>query len=186
LERLTFYRATTVQNSPLTLLESLKIYGMNVKLSMESLGTHPQSQGSVERANADVKDMNITWMRENHTNDWPGINWKPYKAMFGVDAKVGLVSSSLPDELISKVDTEEHLFDLATMEVNTNTDIDSAHSTDDEAMDTSEVQPSVGTSNVCVVCQDIVFGEFKCLSCNKNVLYVKCGKTRRIRIKSGI
>jgi len=62
------------------------------------------------------------------------------------------------------------------MEVNTNTDIDSAHSTDDETMDTSEVQPSVGTSNVC---QDIVFGEFKCLSCNKNV-HVKCGKTNFI------
>jgi len=89
--------------------------------------------------------------------------------MFGVDAKVGLASSSLPDEIISKVDTEEHLFDL-TREVNTNTDIDSAHSTDDECpMDTSELQPFVGTSNVCVVCQDIVFGEFKCLSCNKNV-----------------
>jgi len=46
--------------------------------------------------------------------------------------------------------------------------------THDEAMDTSEVQPSVGTSKVCVLCQDIVFGEFKCLSCNKNV-HVKCG-----------
>ena len=60
-----------------------------------------------------------------------------------------------------------------------NTDIDPAHSTDDEAMYTSEVQPSVRTSNVCVVCQDIVFGEFKCLSCNKNV-HVKCGKTNFI------
>ena len=37
------------------------------------------------------------------------------------------------------------LFDLVSMEVNTNTDIDSDHSTDDEAMDTSEVQPHVGT-----------------------------------------
>ena len=31
--------------------------------------------------------------------------------MFGVDDKVGLASSSLPDEHIFKVDTEEHLFD---------------------------------------------------------------------------
>jgi hypothetical protein len=30
---------------------------------------HSQSQGSVERANTDVKDMTITWMRENHTKD---------------------------------------------------------------------------------------------------------------------
>ena len=90
--------------------------------------------------------------------------------MFGVDDKVGFASSSLPHELISKVDTEEHLFDLASMEVNTNTDIDSAHSTDDEAMDTSEVQPSVGTSNVCVVCQDIV--RILCLV-NLNVFLAK-------------
>ena len=109
----------------------------------------------------------------------PGINRAQYKAMFGVDDKVGFASSSMPHEPIPKVNTEEHLFDLASMEVNTNTDIDSVHSTDDEAMDTSEVQPSVGTSNVCVVCQDIVFGEFKCLSCNKNV-HVKCGKTNLI------
>ena len=61
------------------------------------------------------------------------------KLCFGVEAKVGLASSSLPDELISKVDTGGHLFDLASMEVNTNTDVDSSHSTDDEAMDTSEV-----------------------------------------------
>ena len=32
--------------------------------------------------------------------------------MLGVDAKVELASSSLPDELITKADTEEHLFDL--------------------------------------------------------------------------
>ena len=44
-------------------------------------------------------------------------------------------------------------------------------------MDSSEVQPSVGTSNVCVVCQDMVFGE--CLSCDKNV-HVKCDKTNFI------
>jgi hypothetical protein len=32
---------------------------------------HPQSQGSVERANADIKDMTVTWMRENSCKDWP-------------------------------------------------------------------------------------------------------------------
>ncbi|XP_063417382.1 KRAB-A domain-containing protein 2-like [Mytilus trossulus] len=30
---------------------------------------HPQSQGSIERGNADVKDMVITWMRDNHCKD---------------------------------------------------------------------------------------------------------------------
>jgi len=31
---------------------------------------HPQSQGSVERANGDIKDMLVAWMGDNKTNDW--------------------------------------------------------------------------------------------------------------------
>lgn len=31
---------------------------------------HPESQGSVERANSDVKDMVFAWMADNNTNDW--------------------------------------------------------------------------------------------------------------------
>jgi hypothetical protein len=31
---------------------------------------HPQSQGSVERGNADIKDMLIIWMRENNNKKW--------------------------------------------------------------------------------------------------------------------
>jgi antitoxin component HigA of HigAB toxin-antitoxin module len=62
--------------------------------------------------------MTVTWMRENSCKDWQvGITFvqfqknlsyhleikrTPYKAMFGVEAKVGLTSSSLPDEIISK------------------------------------------------------------------------------------
>jgi hypothetical protein len=30
-----------------------------------------QSQGSVEWASADIKDMTVTWMRENSCKDWP-------------------------------------------------------------------------------------------------------------------
>ena len=32
---------------------------------------HPQSQGSVERANGDIKDMLVAWMSENNTQDKP-------------------------------------------------------------------------------------------------------------------
>jgi hypothetical protein len=32
---------------------------------------HPQSQGSVERLNCDVKDMLIAWMGDNNSSDWP-------------------------------------------------------------------------------------------------------------------
>ena len=31
---------------------------------------HPQSQGSVERANADIIDRLEAWMSDNNTQDW--------------------------------------------------------------------------------------------------------------------
>ena len=31
---------------------------------------HPQSQGSVERANGDIKDMLVAWLADNQTEDW--------------------------------------------------------------------------------------------------------------------
>ena len=86
---------------------------------------HPQSQGSVERGNADIKDMLIIWMRENNSTSWKvglkcvqfnknhshhsGINRTPYKAMFGNDAKMGLTLSPLPQEVLSTLSTEEDL-----------------------------------------------------------------------------
>jgi hypothetical protein len=86
---------------------------------------HPQSQGSVERGNADIKDMLIIWMRENNITSWKvglkfvqfnknnshhsGINRTPYKAMFGSDAKMGLTSSPLPQKMLSTLSTEEDL-----------------------------------------------------------------------------
>ena len=86
---------------------------------------HPQSQGSVERANGDIKDMLVAWMGDNNTNDWTvgikfvqfqknsslhsGIQRSPYNAMFGCDAKVGLTTSSLPVEVIQQLQSEEDL-----------------------------------------------------------------------------
>ena len=86
---------------------------------------HPQSQGSVERANADIKNMLSAWMQENSSKRWTmgirfvqfmkntshhgGIKRAPYKAMFGTDAKVGLASSSLPREVIERLETEVDL-----------------------------------------------------------------------------
>ncbi|XP_064118935.1 KRAB-A domain-containing protein 2-like [Macrobrachium nipponense] len=79
---------------------------------------HPQSQGSVERLNCDIKDMLISWLGDNDASDWPmglrfvqfqkntsyhsGIKQSPYKALFGVEARVGLHESpecmNPPDE----------------------------------------------------------------------------------------
>ena len=89
---------------------------------------HPQSQGSVERANSDIKDILVAWMSDNNTQDWTvglkfvqqqkncahhaGINRTPYKAMFGEDPKVGLTSSSLPPEILERLQFEDDLLAL--------------------------------------------------------------------------
>ena len=89
---------------------------------------HPQSQGSVERANGDIKDILVAWMSDNNTQDWTvglkfvqqkkncahhaGIKRTPYKAMFGEDPKIGLTSSSLPHEILERIQTEDDLLAL--------------------------------------------------------------------------
>jgi hypothetical protein len=34
------------------------------------LAVRPQSQGSVERANTEIKEMLISWMNDNDTTQW--------------------------------------------------------------------------------------------------------------------
>ena len=86
---------------------------------------HPQSQGSVERANGDIKDMLIAWLGDNSTNNWTlglkfvqfqknysyhsGIKCSPFAALFGSDAKVGLTTANLPQEILHKMLTEDDL-----------------------------------------------------------------------------
>ncbi|XP_041356808.1 KRAB-A domain-containing protein 2-like [Gigantopelta aegis] len=86
---------------------------------------HPQSQGSVERANCDIKYMLTAWMSDSDTRDWTdglkfvqfqknsshhtGIKRSPFAALFGADAKVGLTSSSLPQDVIARLQTEDDL-----------------------------------------------------------------------------
>jgi hypothetical protein len=70
-------------------------------------------------------------MHDNNTNDWSlgikfvqlqkntshhaGINRAPYKALFGCDAKIGLTTSSLPAEIIAKLQTEDDLFNALSI-----------------------------------------------------------------------
>ena len=93
---------------------------------------HPQRQGSVERVSGDIKDMLLTWLADNNTQDWAagikfvqfhknssyhsGIKCSLYSAMFGCEARIGLTSSSLPREVISTLETEEDL--LSTLNNN--------------------------------------------------------------------
>ncbi|KAF0702823.1 KRAB-A domain-containing protein 2-like, partial [Aphis craccivora] len=61
---------------------------------------HPQSQGSIERANQDVEHMLRAWMQDNVS---------PYNALFGNDPKVGLTSSRLPNNFVKTITTEEEI-----------------------------------------------------------------------------
>ncbi|XP_046677250.1 KRAB-A domain-containing protein 2-like [Homalodisca vitripennis] len=86
---------------------------------------HSQSQGSVERANQDIENMLASWMADNKTTNWSeglryvqfmknrafhsGIKQSPYKAMFGMDPRVGLSTSSLPSEIVRDINDEEDL-----------------------------------------------------------------------------
>jgi len=86
---------------------------------------HSQSQGSVERANQDIQNMLMTWMRDNNTSKWSeglrfiqlmknrayhkGINRSPYEAFFGYKMKVSLDTSFLPPYILIDLDDEERL-----------------------------------------------------------------------------
>jgi hypothetical protein len=101
---------------------------------------HPQSQGSVERANSDIKDILVAWMSDNNTQDWSiglkfvqqqkngahhaGINRTPFKAMFGEDPKVGLTSSSLSSDMLARLQSEDDL--VALLSANPASDNNSA------------------------------------------------------------
>ncbi|XP_076045736.1 uncharacterized protein LOC143027975 [Oratosquilla oratoria] len=93
---------------------------------------------SVERANADSKDILVAWMSYNNRQDWTvglkfvqqqkncahyaGINKTSYKAMFGEDAKVGLTSSSLPPEIPERLKSEDDLLAVLQPPSSTNTE----------------------------------------------------------------
>ena len=73
-----------------------------------------------------MKNILSSWLIDNQTTHWTeglrfvqfmknrahhhGIACSPYEAMFGCPAKVGLKTSSLPDNLV--IDTEEQLEEL--------------------------------------------------------------------------
>ena len=82
---------------------------------------HPQSQGSVERSNSDMKNQLMAWMRDNNTSKWSygirfvqwsmntsfheTIGMEPYKALTGNKPRCGL-KSILPTEQINSNNQE--------------------------------------------------------------------------------
>ena len=76
---------------------------------------HPQSQGSVERANSDIKDMLISWMSDNSSTEWyhglrfvqfmknrshhSGIKCSPYSAVLDMRLVLGYRLHPYPKKL---------------------------------------------------------------------------------------
>ncbi|KAK4311197.1 hypothetical protein Pmani_017289 [Petrolisthes manimaculis] len=118
---------------------------------------HPQSQGSIERANGDIKDMLISWMSDNNSQDWTvsikfvqqmknasyhtGIKRTPYTAMFGTAPKVGLTSSSIPVEVIERLETEDDLCKALTVPPNSADDMPPPQPDDHLPVSQSDLPP---------------------------------------------
>ena len=105
-------------------VSNLKEYWPTLKI-VHGKPRHSQSQGSVERANQDIENMLCTWMQDEKTDKWSegirfvqlmknrafhsGIQRTPYEALFGCKAKVGLTTSSIPQDVLQGIQTEEEL-----------------------------------------------------------------------------
>ena len=121
---------------------------------------HPQSQGSVERLNCDIKDMLVAWLAEHNSTDWAvglkfvqfmkntsyhsGINQEPYRALFGCAPRVGLRSASLPEEVLETLQTEEELLAVAETPP---ASVQELHEEEPQLPDPSSDQNQASTSN---------------------------------------
>ena len=100
---------------------------------------HPQSQGSVERANGDIKDTLVAWLSDNNSKDWTtGIKFVQFHKNSGHHAGIKC-SPSLPNELMSTIESEADLF--AVFEDNAEAeDITTQSSCDTDSIDSRTTQ----------------------------------------------
>ncbi|XP_070172885.1 KRAB-A domain-containing protein 2-like [Littorina saxatilis] len=108
-----------------SVVDELKNMWQNLRI-VHGRARHPQSQGSVERSNADVKQMLIAWTIDNGTSNWSeGLrfvqlqnnssphrnlqNKTPYEVLFGEKPRLGLQNTFLPKEVADVLTTEEEL-----------------------------------------------------------------------------
>ena len=113
-------------------IKELKLLWPGLKI-VNGRARHPQSQGSVERANGDCTTMLKMWMIDNKSLKWSiglpfvqlqknnslhrTIKMSPYEALFGAPMKIGLASSSLPSDLIENISSEYELRALLNTQV---------------------------------------------------------------------
>lgn len=86
---------------------------------------HPQSQGSVERANGEVKKLLGVWIRETKCTKWAqgikfvqfqynkshnrGTKNNPFKTLFGIDAPIGLKATNIPSSKWNEINSDDDL-----------------------------------------------------------------------------
>lgn len=193
------------------IVNNLKEYWPTLRI-VHGKPRHSQSQGSVERANQDVENMISTWMQDEKTNRWSeglrfvqlmknralhsGIKRTPYEALFGCKVKVGLTTSSLPQDVLDGIQSEEDLERI----------VNNIHTTEPQPappslvptsqtdQTTSEVNEAavafVSTSNsteeiattqnlprplhMCSVCSQQTNDKQNCAKCSADI-HIKCG-----------
>jgi hypothetical protein len=89
---------------------------------------HPQSQGSIERANQDIEAMLGNWMNDNKTKNWVlGINFvqiakntrlhsgvgnPPYMLQYGQTCRYGVSSLPIDPAILTSLKSEEELMEV--------------------------------------------------------------------------
>ncbi len=112
------------------LLSDLQKLWPNLKI-IDGRPRHPQSQGSIQRANGDVQNILGSWMRTRLNTKWttalPYVQFiknskhhhrlgvSPYKAIFGIDAPLGLEKLNYEKSIIENIHTIHDLCKILGM-----------------------------------------------------------------------
>ncbi|KFD63443.1 hypothetical protein M514_24369 [Trichuris suis] len=145
-----------------------------------------------DRWSEGLRFVQLTKIRAFHA----GINRTPYEALFGCKAKVGLATSSLPQDVLQDIQTEEQLeemienvqtipreetdshlqeTDTIAQEKKDETVLhDGRNQSHDEDMVTKEASISV----ICCVCLKETSGAYTCRNCGRKV-HAICGHAIR-------
>jgi transposase InsO family protein len=107
-----------------SVVENLKSFWPELKI-VHGRPRHPESQGSVERANGEVKRLLSIWIRTTGRKDWTtgikvvqfqynraynkNLESSPFKVLFGIDPPVGLQSTIIPNSIYPELYTETDL-----------------------------------------------------------------------------
>jgi len=123
--------------------------------------------------------MLASWMTDKKSTNWSiglkfkqfmknrahhaGINMTPYKAMFGVDPRVGLATSNLPNDLIASINVEDELENLTSTETGCGNKIEQEaagkhfYLFKNHTMFNIQIYFNIPKSIVSLICSDISF-----------------------------